>query len=282
LRGLIFLFGLALAAQDYPFDYRASRPLEIHKVSSEFRGEIEIQDITFANLTGGRTKAYLVFPAQTRKLAGGLFVHWYEPESPTSNRTQFLDEAVEMAMHGMLCLLPETMWERPDWFKTRDPEHDYEASVQQVKELRRALDVLLLQPYVEPSRTAYIGHDFGAMYGAVMAGVDDRVKVLALQAGTTSFSDWFLLGRKVEGLKGIEAIQSVSMLDPVGFIGDVSGPVLFQFAVNDPYVLRERANEFFQAAKEPKKILWYEAGHGLNLQASKDRVEWLREQLKLK
>ncbi len=282
MRGLIFLFGLALAAQDYPFDYRTSRPLEIHTVSSEFRGEIEIRDITFANLTGGRTKAYLVFPAQTRKLAGGLFVHWYEPLSTNSNRTQFLDEAVEMARLGMLCLLPETIWEQPEWFKTRDPEKDYDASVQQVKELRRALDVLLLQPYVEPSRIAYIGHDFGAMYGAVMAGVDPRVKVLALQAGTTSFSDWFLLGRKVSGLKGIAVIQSLSGLDPVGFIGDFSGPVLFQFAENDRYVPREKAEEFFRAAKEPKKILWYEAGHGLNDQASKDRMEWLRDQLKLK
>ena len=49
-----------------------------------------------------------------------------------------------------------------------------------MKDLRRALDVLLAQPGVDPKRIAYVGHDFGAMYGAVLAGVDRRVSVWAL------------------------------------------------------------------------------------------------------
>ena len=69
---------------------------------------------------------------------------------------------------------------------------DYENSVQEVKELRRDMDVLLSYPRIDPARVAYIGHDFGAMYGMVMTGVDQRISVTAFQAGNSRFGEWFL------------------------------------------------------------------------------------------
>ena len=45
---------------------------------------------------------------------------------------------------------------------------------------------------------------------------------------------------------------------------------------------KERANASIAATSEPKKVIWYEAGHGLNDQAVKDRMIWLKQQLKLK
>jgi len=56
----------------------------------------------------------------------------------------------------------------------------------------------------------------------------------------------------------------------------------FQFGTNDPYVPKVRAEEFFSAVSGEKKILFYEAGHGLNEQAMKDRVAWLRAVLGLR
>jgi hypothetical protein len=35
------------------------------------------------------------------------------------------------------------------------------------------------------------------------------------------------------------------------------------------------------AAPEPRTILWYEAGHGLDQQAAVDRLDWLREEIGL-
>jgi len=57
---------------------------------------------------------------------------------------------------------------------------------------------------------------------------------------------------------------------------------LMQFGKTDRYVPEAKANEYFNAAKDPKKVSWYEAGHGLNEQAVKDRQAWLKDQLKLK
>jgi dienelactone hydrolase len=256
--------------------------LDIEEKGVENREGVKIHDVTFANLTGGRTAAYLVASAKPGKSAAILFVHWLEPHAKDSNRTQFLGQAVELAKLGTTSLLIETMWSDPEWFNRRDPSQDYAKSVQQVKELGRALDVLLAQPQIDKNRVAYVGHDFGMMYGAVLAGTDRRVHVWALQAGTTSFSDWFLLFPRREGEERRKVIEELAPLDPVKHIGKAAGsPVLLQFGKTDPYVPLPKAQEFYDATKEPKKILWYEAGHGLNGEAIHDRQEWLKEQLHL-
>lgn len=87
------------------------------------------------------------------------------------------------------------MWSDPEWFSQRDPEQDYERSLGQARDLRRSLDFLVRQPELSGKPIAYVGHDFGMMYGVLLGGVDARPQVWALQAGTSHFADWYLLGR---------------------------------------------------------------------------------------
>jgi dienelactone hydrolase len=157
------------------FDYDGGAPLDLQASSAQERADAVVRNISFRRLAGGRTAAYLVKPKTAGPRAAILYVHWYEPESPTSNRTQFLEEAVALAGRGAVSLVVETMWSDPKWFGKRTRDGDFARSVQQVKELRRALDVLLAQPGVDRARVAYAGHDFGAMYGIVMGAVDKRL-----------------------------------------------------------------------------------------------------------
>jgi hypothetical protein len=39
--------------------------------------------------------------------------------------------------------------------------------------------------------------------------------------------------------------------------------------------------ELFKAASRPKEQKWYDANHGLNGQAFRDRAAWLRGQIKI-
>ncbi len=279
MTGLVpLLFAAALSPG--AFEYNRDLPLDVRVKATVHRNGAEVRDITFANTTGGRTAAYLVVPAR----GGGpgiLFVHWYEPEAKDSNRRQFLEQAVELAKGGATSLLIETMWSDPAWFGKRDRAKDYDESIRQVRELRRALDVLATQN-VDRARIAYVGHDFGAMYGAVLAGVDQRVKAWALQAGTTAFSLWYLLGTKLEGADRQAVVDRLAPLDPVLYIGKAApAPVLLQFGRKDNYVPEARAKEFFEAAREPKTILWYDAGHGLSDEAIRDRQAWLKKTLRI-
>lgn len=279
---LLLLFLAATPLDPSSFEYESSRPIDVTTKTSEMKDGAKVSDLTYANASGGRTAAYLVTPEKSGKGPGILFVHWYDPPSKDSNRTQFLSQAVELAGSGATSLLIETMWSEPEWFPKRDRSKDFDESIRQVRELRRALQVLLAQPGVDPQRVAYVGHDFGAMYGAVLAGIDRRVHAWALQAGTTSFSDWFLLGTKLQGDARQAVIDKLAPLDPVLYIGKASpSPVLFQFGHSDRFVPDTRAQAFFDSTREPKKILWYDAEHGLNEQAVRDRQQWLKQALRM-
>jgi dienelactone hydrolase len=212
-----------------------------------------------------------------------MMVHWYAPEEQDSNRTQYLGQAVELAKLGVVSLLPETMWSEPKWFPTRKRVEDYDASVRSVKELRRALDVLMQQPGVDRKRVAFVGHDFGAMYGAILITVDKRPTVYALQAFTNEMSHWYLYGPKMPEPDRLEFIAKLKPLDAVEHLGKAApAPVLLQFGTKDEHVSKARAEASIAATREPKKVIWYETGHGLNEQAVKDRMAWLKQQLNLK
>src|SRR4051812_7142595 len=87
-----------------------------------------VRQLTYAQLDGSRNAATLVAPAAAASGARPvvLFLHWYEPPRPTSNRTEFLAEAIELAQSGVVSLLVDTPWTKENWFPTRDAAHDYE------------------------------------------------------------------------------------------------------------------------------------------------------------
>ncbi|HYO84722.1 MAG TPA: dienelactone hydrolase family protein, partial [Bryobacteraceae bacterium] len=228
-------------------------------------------------------EGYLVVPPAGRARAAVLYVHWYEPPNPTSNRTQFLGEAVELAQLGVASLLPATMWSDPKWFRNRKRDDDLAASQRQLKDLQKALDALLSLPGIDPRRVAYVGHDFGAMFGAALAGIDRRPKAWALQAGTSRFSNWYLYGPPMPEPERTRFTQSLKVIDPVEHIAKAApSPVLLQFATRDFFVPHDVAEEFWEAAREPKEIIFYDAVHAMNEQARRDRIDWLIRVLRLK
>lgn len=266
------------------FEYDQSAALDIQETSRELRGSATIQDVSFA-VPGSdrRVAAYLVTPSGSGPFAGILYVHWYEPPKPSSDRIQFLEEAVRMAEQGVVSLLVDTMWTPHEWYNQRDLADDYDASTRQVIELRRALDVLLAQPGVDPERIALVGHDFGGMFGSIVAGWDDRVRSYNIIAATPRFKDWYLFGAKPEGEELDAYIRRISELDPITHIARAQNAAFFfQFGRTDPFVPEERALEFYEAAPGPKQIAWYDADHEIDVpQAQEDRLAWLSERLGL-
>jgi dienelactone hydrolase len=264
------------------FDYNRDAPLDIRKAGTREQDGAVILNLTYASPFDRRRAAYLVRPEGAGSFPAILYVHWYEPQSPDSNRTQFLEEATFMARRGATSLLIETLWSDRDWFIKRTQDDDYEDSIRQVIELQQAMDLLLAQPGVDAGRLAFVGHDFGAMYGVLMGSVDPRPTCYALMAGTPRFPDWYLYYPPLESAARDAFVERMAALDPINHIAKLSPALLlFQFARDDPHVPQERAEAFYKAAGEPKQIQWYDAGHGLNEQATHDRVAWLGEQLGL-
>jgi hypothetical protein len=101
------------------------------------------------------------------------------------------------ARAGAVSLIPDYPWDRPQpWHKTPDhfdkPELDREIEIQAVVDLRRAIDLLLARPDVDPKRLAYIGHSYGAQWGSILSAVDKRMKTSILMAGVAEMADILL------------------------------------------------------------------------------------------
>ena len=279
------LLGLAPSQTTLTFEDSRKPPIDLKEISRREQDNTVLRDVSYAMLESGvRNNATIVEPkiptANARPAV--LFVHWYGPPRPTSNRTQFIPDAVDLASSGVVSLLIDTPWSDPEYFKKRKREEDYTRSVQQVKDLRRALDVLLAQPNIDPARVAFVGHDFGAMYGVLEAANDKRIRAFVFMAGAPSFSDWFLYGPAMPPDARQKFIDQLAPLDPVRYVAKLQVPLLLQFANKDEHVAKPRADLIVAAAREPKSVQFYEAGHELNEAATKDRLAWLRKELKLR
>lgn len=264
-------------------NYQKFESKDLRVIRKRTQGGIESQLLVIQTPFGYRRAAEVFQPEAEGSYAAILYVHWYEPQSRDSNRSQFEEEAKEMARDGAVCLLVETLWSDPDFFIKRTQEDDKQNSIEEVVNIRRGMDLLLSQPNVDAKRFACVGHDFGGMYAVLAGSLDQRPTHYVFMAATSRFPDWYLYGPKLEGEAREAFIRQMSEIDPIAHVPNLSpASILFQFATDDPHVPMERAEEFFVAAKEPKEMKRYQAGHGLNEEATRDRKTWLKEKLMLK
>lgn len=239
---------------DQPMGFRVDRVVQ--------SAELPYKDISYSSPRGGRVTAYLVSPVGDGPFAGLIFLHWGQ-----SDRSEFLEEALQMAQKGVVCLLLNAPWHNPG-FNGENPDYTVE---QTVTDIRRGVDVLIQYTEVDTNRLGYVGHSYGATWGGLLASIEKRFKAFVLMAGYAKPSVYYPEG----------APTPSSKYDPIHYLDRISAPLLFQLAENDEWVTREAAFEYYNACPEPKKIQWYDSGHEMNDLAQKDRIEWLKNRLDL-
>ncbi|MGE5374345.1 MAG: alpha/beta hydrolase family protein [Bacteroidota bacterium] len=261
-------------------EYPTLDPKDVRLIRQRSGENIENQLLVIQTPFGYRRVAELFLPQAEAPKAAILYLHWYEPASPNSNRSQFVEEAKEMARRGVVCLCIETLWSDPDFFLKRTQAEDIRNSMEEVVNIRRAMDLFSPRFSEQAGRFALVGHDFGGMYGVLAGSLDRRPTHYVIMAATPRFPDWYLYSPRLDGEEREAFLRQFSALDPIAHIRNLSpAPILFQFGTDDPHVPQDRAREFFEAAKQPADVRWYEAGHGLNAQAAGDRLQWLRKNL---
>jgi hypothetical protein len=161
------LFAAAAAASPTPapeshFAYDPKALLDAVTTGVETRGDVVIQDLTFASPKGGRVPAYLVVPAGKGPFAAVVWGPAWRASAPARSRRELLDEAVVLAHSGVVSLVTE-------------PSDDL---TRQVVALRRGADLLLARPEVDPRRLAYAGPRDDGGVRAALEGVDRRFKAL--------------------------------------------------------------------------------------------------------
>ena len=270
------------------FDYDRAQPVNEQVKLREERDGARIYEYSFDGVPG-----LLVTPATAGKHPLILYGHWMMNGSPLRNKGEFLEEAIVMARAGAVSLLLDTPLVRPGVVEDKDYRNgqSVKATVQMVREWRRAIDLLSARPDVDAKRIAYIGHSFSAGVGAKLAGVEKRIGSLVLMANEYSTREFvfdpenpeMVAFRKQAGDAEIEAYLAKFPEDDSLLFAEHSAPsaVFLQYGTEDRPIPATIARKSFAHFGEPKRMSFYEAGHELNAAARRDRVEWLKERLGL-
>jgi hypothetical protein len=256
------------------FGYDQSAPLNVVEQKTKSEKGAEIVDLVF-DAADRKVSAFLVRPKGKPK-AAVLWAHWYGEEA-NPNRKEFLPDALGLAEHGVVSLLPQQFF---PWEETvsEDADTDRQLAVDQVVQLRRGLD--LLQQEAGDVPLGFVGHDYGAMFGAMLVA-DKRPQTYVLMTPDATFSNWFLK-YFVRGASKSKLDQAFAPLEPVNNVGAAApASVFLQFAKSDRFVPGYVADKLAEATSEPKKVESYEAAHQLDAAAREDRLAWLREELEL-
>jgi dienelactone hydrolase len=293
--GILVLCATFARAQDPEmlrhFDYDRKAPLEIKQVGVQRRAQATVYDLTYASPKGGVVPAYLVAPKGRGPFAAIIWGHWYWSNSSMRNRRQFLDEAIALAPAGVISLLIDGPIARPGHEPIKEPLDERNATefLQSVMDMQRGVDLLVARRDVDRKRIAYVGHSYNAGVGALLSGLDRRVKAFVLMAGllsdevnaeTKGYQDF----RQKVGAEKLDAlVAKYYYLDQGKYVSHAAPAVVFlQFANQEKFLTPELAQKHAAIVSDPKQVKFYEAPHSLNAEARRDRIQFLIEQLKLK
>lgn len=281
-----------------------------------------ITKFTFDGFRGEKVPALISFPAQpaARKLPVVVFLHgigqnkeFLREIAPPFNESGFVLATFDQYMQGER-KLPDrkATLARLEAFRVRPAKT--------INEARRLIDYLCSLPEIDPQRVYVVGASYGAVTGTTLMAMDPRVRAGVMVYGGGDFNKLLdsyanhlgvavMLGlidgkglnpekpplpkltpaqeRKVGVVLGcvkplVRYVLGVA--DPVHYAARISPrQVYFQNGRDDVLVPAAAGLALQAAAREPKKISWYETDHvGINLDDTirvlEDTLKWLVEQ----
>jgi dienelactone hydrolase len=245
-------------------------------------GRVVVEDVTVAVPHQASIPAYVVRPAghqRAHAAAGVLFLHWLGQVH--NDRTEYLAEAATLAQKGVVSVLPQGYF---PWVPNPDgTAHDVTLVRNQVAAFEAALDRLAGMRAVDPHRIALVGHDYGAMYGSVLADHDRRVRALVLEAPDALMGNWF--AQFWLGLEGADRDAYLALfngLDPVENTARLGRHVLFQWAGQDFFIGADVRAAFAASSPEAQVKLYDNDDHQLDDVAAADRDAFLAAELHLR
>lgn len=265
------------------FDYDAETQVEITENDIQHKNGYTVEDIQYPSPNGGNVPAYLVVPEGPGPFAGMILMH-----GSSGSRETLLPLAEDIVHTGAVVLTisgPSARSAGRSWIHFTP--QDREEQIQLMVDLRRGVDLLTGYEKVDPSRIGYIGYSYGAAMGGLLAGIEPRIKAYGLMVGDGGLVNHFTDDNKPIG--GFESVDSATRrawlaamrpIEPIYYVGHAAPSALFfQNARFDTLVSEEDALAYQAAGSEPKRIEWYDSGHGLPVQAYIDMIGWLAEQI---
>jgi hypothetical protein len=266
------------------FGYDVGAPLNLQKTVQSSANGVEISSISFTSPGGGSAPGLMFEPvARPGPRPGIVLMHGLPGEA-----SDMAGYAHALAQFGAVVIAIDAPFAGRSGDAVRFIAQDRTEQIQLIKDLQRAVDVLRAHPDVDDARIAYVGVSYGGAMGALFAGVERRLKTAVLVVGDGGLVSHYTGPADLSFMLGMSCATRVAWfremapIEPIRFLPHASPtPLLLQSGRTDNLVPAADAQLLHAAAPEPRTIIWYEAGHGLNQQALVDRHAWLHEKIGL-
>ena len=266
------------------FAYDVNAPLNLQKVVESTNNDVEVSTVSFSSPAGGKVTGLLFDPVTRSSLRPGIVLMHGLPGTARNVMVQ----GQLLAELGAVVIAIDAPFARRDGQPLKFSIADRAEQIQLIKDLQRAVDVLRARPNVDDDRIAYVGFSYGGAMGALFVGIERRLETAILVVGDGGLVSHFTDPEDLSFMAGLSCATRVSWframapIEPIRFIAHASPtPLLLQSGRLDELVPVADAELLHTAARDPKTIRWYDAGHGLNQQANFDRLDWLHEKIGL-
>lgn len=263
-----------------PFAYDRGEDLAFRDAGRVNRDyPIAVRDVSFLS-NGLRVQGYLAVPPGGGRRPAAIFLH-----GAGGDRSQLLLQAVWLAGRGAVTLTltaPSTTVERPANVSAEAAlRGQHELAVRDVVAVRRAVDVLSARSDVDPERMGLLGWSLGGRTGAVVAGVEPRIGVVVLMsAGASPVEEY---AAEVPRELRADVRRLLGEVDPLRHVARArADTLLLQNGRRDDVVPREALEALAAAAPPGTTVRWYDAGHGLNVEAQREQLDWLAGKLEIR
>jgi dienelactone hydrolase len=263
------------------FSYDDSRALDVQdKPTSLSTNEVRVDDISFSGPGDTRLNAYVLVPSNSEgRHPAVIYAH-----GAGGDRQELLDEARQMAEKGAVTLTLDMVYSsaraRPLPPGMAGVRENSRLEQQAVKEVRRAVDLLQSRDDVEDDEIGYVGWSQSARMGALISGVEHRIKAFDLIAGGAAPVSEYVKYAPVDLQEELETI--LRRTDPIHFVGLAKpSELLFQDGRQDEIVPAAALKELAGAGSEPKEVRWYKSGHVPSSAMWSDSRTWLADKLEI-
>jgi dienelactone hydrolase len=228
----VVLAGCGSSPGRAPYSYDTHAPLRVLRGPPlNAAGGARLYDFSYRGANGSVVQAFLVAAATPGRHPGVLLLH-----GSGGTDADLLVPAAELALRGAVAL-------------TISMPNDAATYRPLVVDARRGLDALQSLRSVDSKRLGIIGYSLGAQTAAIVAGVDERPRAVAIVAGRGT----------------VRARQ---------FVRRTHAKLLFVAGTNDERVTRVQLLALMRAAPDHPAVRWFPTTHSMSTAALEYVIAW--------
>lgn len=252
--------------REFLFRYDNHAPLAVETATAESGPNLVRERLIFTSINQARVPAILTYDPHTPAPRSALMIQHGLHSSKDDPRLAELTAAwipygfavltIDAPLHG-----ERAAGELDVMNLLGQPYTGLRFVVQNIVDLRRAVDLLHERPDIAGHRIGYVGFSMSTFLGAQFVALEPRVSAACFALGGAGLFH-VVSSQAADGSRdNLELVAS--LLDPLHYAGLIAPrPVLQVNSETDQIIPAALGHMLYGALHEPKRAIWYQGQHG--------------------